>query len=95
LRAEATARAQAQQQDLRDLQNRVVRDVRTSWLNANSAYQRLAVTDQLFQQASQAVELAQSRCHQGLSSIIELSQSQLNHTQAEIQQARARYDDQS
>jgi outer membrane protein len=95
LRAEATARAQAQQADLHDLQNRVVRDVRTSWLNANSAYQRLAVTDQLFNQASRALELADSRYHLGLSSIIELSQAQLNKTEAEIQQASARYDYQS
>jgi len=92
LRAEATARAQAQQQDLHELQNQVVRDVRTSWLNANSAYQRLAVTDQLFNQASRALELADSRYHLGLSSIIELSQAQLNKTGAEIQQASARYD---
>jgi outer membrane protein len=95
LRAEATARAQAQQADLHDLQNRVVRDVRTAWLNANSAYQRLAVTDQLFNQASRALELADSRYHLGLSSIIELSQAQLNKTGAEIQQASARYDYQS
>lgn len=92
LRAEATARAQAQQADLHDLQNRVVRDVHTSWLNANSAYQRLAVIDQLFNQASRALELADSRYHLGLSSIIELSQAQLNKTGAEIQQASARYD---
>jgi outer membrane protein len=95
LRTEATARAQAQQQDLHDLQNRVVRDVRTSWLNANSAYQRLAVTDQLFNQASRALELADSRYHLGLSSIMELSQAQLNKTGAEIQQASSRYDYQS
>jgi outer membrane protein len=95
LHAEATARAQAQQQDLHDLQNRVVRDVRTAWLNANSAFQRLAVTDQLFNQASRALELADSRYHLGLSSIIELSQAQLRKTEAEIQQASARYDYQS
>jgi len=87
LRAEATARAQAQNADLHDLQNRVV--------NANSAYQRLAVTDQLFNQASRALELADSRYRLGLSSIIELSQAQLNKTEAEIQQASARYDYQS
>jgi len=92
LHSEAQDRAQAARQDLRDLQDRVVRDVRTAWLNANSSFQRLAVTDQLLQQATQTVNLAQARYNLGLSSIVELSQSQLNQTQAEIAQASARYD---
>jgi outer membrane protein len=92
LRSEAISRARAQEQQLRDVQNRVVRDVRTAWLNANSGYQRLALTSQLLNQASQALDLAQARYKLGLSSIIELSQAQLNRTQAEIQQASAKYD---
>ncbi len=95
LRGEANAQARAQEQYLRDLQNRIVRDVRTAWLNANSAYQRLSVTQQLLQQAQQALDLAQARYRLGLSSIIELSQAQLNDTQAEIADASARYDYQS
>jgi outer membrane protein len=92
LRSEATAQAQAQEQYLRDLQNRIVRDVQKAWLNANSAYQRLSLTDQLLAEANQALDLAQERYKLGLSSIIELSQAQLNQTQAEIEQASARYD---
>jgi len=92
LHAEATAEANAQQQYLRDLQDAIVRDVRKAWLNANSGYQRLALTDQLLNQANQALNLAQARYKLGLSSIIELSQSQLNETQAEIAQASAKYD---
>lgn len=92
LRSEATAQAQAQQQYLRDIQNRIVRDVQKAWLNANSAYQRLSLTDQLLAEANQALDLAQERYKLGLSSIIELSQAQLNQTQAEIEQASARYD---
>jgi outer membrane protein len=91
-RAEATSIAQAQEQYLRDLQNRIVRDVRTSWLNANSAYQRLAVTEQLLNESTQAFDLAQSRYGLGLSSIVELSQAQLNKTQAEIARVSAQYD---
>ena len=56
------------------------------------AYQRLALTDQLLNQANQALNLAQARYKLGLSSIIELSQSQLNATEAEIAQASAKYD---
>jgi outer membrane protein len=89
---EATSLAKAQQQYLRDLQNRIVRDVRTAWLNANSAFQRLAVTEQLLNEATQAFNLAQSRYGLGLSSIVELSQAQLNETQAEITKVSAQYD---
>jgi outer membrane protein len=91
-RNEANAIAQAQEQYLRDLQNRIARDVRMAWLNANSAFQRLAVTDQLLKEATQAFDLAQARYGLGLSSIVELSQAQLNKTQAEITQVSSQYD---
>ena len=92
LRSEASSRAQAEGQYLRDLQNRIVRDVQTAWLNSNSAFERLSVTQQLLNQANQALDLAQSRYKLGLSSIVELSQAQLNQTQAEIVQASAKYE---
>ena len=44
------------------------------------------------EQAQKALDLAQSRYKLGLSSIVELSQAQLNETQAEIAQASAKYD---
>jgi outer membrane protein len=89
---EADLRSQAARERLVDLRNRISRDVRTSWLNANSAYQRLAVTQQLVQQAQLALDLAQSRYQLGLGSIVELSQAQLQATQAEISNAQAGYD---
>jgi outer membrane protein len=92
LRSEANSRARAQDQSLRDLQDRVARDVQTAWLNASSAFQSLAVTQQLLEQANMALDLAQSRYQLGLSSIVELSQAQLNQTQAQIQEVTARYD---
>ena len=85
-------RTQATQDRLRDLQNRISRDVRTSWLNANTAYQRVSVTQQLLDQASLALDLAQTRYQMGLSSIVELSQAQLQQTQAQISSAQAGYD---
>jgi outer membrane protein len=92
LHTEASSRASAQEQYLRDLQNHVVRDVRTAWLNANTAFQRLALTDQLLKQATEGLDLAQARYKLGLSSIIELSQAQLNLTQAQLGSASAKYD---
>jgi outer membrane protein len=89
---EANSQAKAQQQYLRGLQDRIVRDVRTAWLNAGSAFQRLAVTEQFLNEATQSFDLAQSRYGLGLSSIVELSQAQLNKTQAEIVKVSAQYE---
>lgn len=89
---EASLRAQATQEKLRDLRDRIARDVRTSWLNATTAYDRLAVTQQLLDQANLALSLAQSRYNLGLGSIVELSQAQLQQTQAQISNAQAGYD---
>lgn len=91
-RNEAQSRALAQQQNLRDLQDRIVRDVNKAWLDANSGYQRLSVVQQLVDQATQALNLAQARYQLGLSSIVELTQAQLNLTQAQIEQVNATYD---
>ncbi len=89
---EAHLRTQATQDRLRDLQNRISRDVRTSWLNANTAYQRVSVTQQLLDQSNLALDLAQTRYKLGLSSIVELSQAQLQQTQSQISSAQAGYD---
>jgi outer membrane protein len=88
---EAQLRAQATQQQLRDLQNSISRDVRTGWLNAATAYQRLDVSRQLLQQANLALDLSQTRYKLGLASIVELSQAQLQQTQAQIGNTQANY----
>jgi outer membrane protein len=89
---EAALREQATQERAAELRNRIARDVRTSWLNANTAYQRVDVTQQLLNQASLALDLAQTRYNLGLGSIVELSQAQLQQTQAQISSAQAGYD---
>ena len=89
---EASLRYQATQEKLRDLRDRISRDVRTSWLNAKTAYDRLAVTQQLLDQAKLGLDLAQARYKLGLGSIVELSQAQLQETQAEISNVQAGYD---
>jgi outer membrane protein len=89
---EASLRAQAMQERLRDVRTRIARDVRNSWLNAKTAYDRLAVTQQLLDQANLALNLAESRYKLGLGSIVELSQAQLQQTQAQISNVGAGYD---
>jgi len=89
---ESDLRAQALRAHMMDLRNQISRDVRTSWLAANTAYDRVSVTEQLLAQANLALNLAQTRYKLGLSSIVELSQAQLQQTQAEIGNAQAGYE---
>jgi len=89
---ESDIRAQAEHQRLADLRNRIARDVRTSWLSASTAFDRVHVSEQLLAQANLALDLAQTRYKLGLSSIVELSQAQLQQTQAQISNSQAEYE---
>jgi outer membrane protein len=89
---EAELQAKAAQQNVNDLQNRVMRDVRVAWLNSTTAYDRIALTHELLQQAQLSLDLAQSRFDLGLGSFVDLSQAQLNLTSAAIATASALYD---
>jgi outer membrane protein len=88
---EAQLRAQAAAQQTRQRKDVIVRDVQTAWLDANNAFTRLAVTAQLLNQANESLGLAQTRYKLGLSSIVELSQAQLQQTEAEITNTNAQY----
>jgi outer membrane protein len=89
---QAEMKAKAAAENVNDLQNRVVRDVRVAYLNATTAYDRMALTKQLLEQAQLSLELAQTRYDLGLGSIVELSTAQLNVTSAKIADASALYD---
>ncbi len=91
-REAAYQRALESDQRLRDQQERISRDVRVAWASANDAYQRIDVTAQFLRQASLAMQLAQGRYDLSLASIVELTQAQLNVTQAEIENLNAKYD---
>ena len=88
----AAQRAMESDQRLRDEQQRVSRDVRVAWAGANDAFQRIDVTAQFLRQAALALDLARGRYDLGLASIVELTQAQLNLTQAEIENLNAKYD---
>ena len=88
---EAHYRAQAATERSRDLRDIIVRDVRNSWLQAVTAWQRIGVTDQLLKQANLSLQLAETRYRLGLSSIVELSQAQLQQTNAQIDNTNALY----
>ena len=89
---EAELRAKAAGESLRTLEDQVARDVRIAWLNLNNARDRLRTTQQLSRYAANAYELAEARYKAGTSSIVELSQAQLELTSAQIGETTARYD---
>jgi len=92
-RAEAAyQRALETDQRLRNEQESISRDVRVAWASANDAYQRIDVTAQFLREAALGLQLAQGRYDLGLASIVELTQSQLNVTNAEIENLNAKYD---
>ena len=53
------------------------------------------MTAQFLRQAALALDLARGRYNLGLSSIVELTQAELNLTEAEIENLSAKYDYQS
>ena len=87
----ADLQTEVNRQRLTDLSNTISRDVRISWQDTNSAYERLAVTQQLRQQASLALDLAQTRYNLGLGSIVEFTQAELQKTEADIADTDATY----
>jgi outer membrane protein len=91
-RAEADLRARAATDDVQDLTIQIARDVRLAWLEANTAYRRLDVMARLVSESDQALRLAQVRYDNGLGSIVELNQAQLNQTAAQIAAASAKYE---
>jgi outer membrane protein len=89
---EALYKLEAVRQRQRDVENQISREVRVAWLDSKTAYERVGLTQQMLNQANLAYQLAQSRYELGLSSIVELSQAQLNQTSAEIAGVSARYE---
>jgi outer membrane protein len=89
--SEANYKAKAAAENARDLRNVVVRDVRTAWLSANTAFQRVGVSAELSKEADLSLSLAQSRYKLGLGSIVELSQAQLQQADAAIGYVNAQY----
>jgi len=89
---EAELRARAADEGLRDLEDNVIRDVRIAWLNAQNAFDRLRITAQLVDNAKQSFDLAEARYSNGISSIVEFNQAQLNLLSAQIAYANTQYE---
>jgi outer membrane protein len=87
----ADLQTEVNRQKLTDLRNNIARDVRVTWLDTNRAYERLSVTQELREQASLALDLAQARYNLGLGSIVEFSEAELQKTESDIADTDARY----
>jgi outer membrane protein len=88
---EAELKAEADDELLTSAENNVIRDVRIAWLDFNNAKEQWNTTEELTANANEAYTLAQARYQTGISSIVELSEAQLNLTSAQIAEANARY----
>jgi outer membrane protein len=88
---EAKLRASAAGEQVRNLRDVIARDLRTAVLNAQNAFQRIGVTQEMLNQSNMALDLSEARYKIGLSGIVELTQAQLAQTQAEIAYTNARY----
>jgi outer membrane protein len=91
-RRAAEYQLQAANERVRDLKNRVARDVRTAWESTRTAYEAIGATALLLQQTNLTLHLAQARYNLGLASIVELTQAQLAQTQAEVENLNAKYE---
>jgi outer membrane protein len=88
---EAELRAHAAGEQVRNLRDVIARDLRTAVLDAQNAFERIGVTEEMLKESNMALDLSQARYKIGLSGIVELTQAQLAQTQAEIAYANARY----
>jgi outer membrane protein len=88
---EAKLRANAAGEQVRNLRDVIARDLRTAVLDAQNAFQRIGVTQEMLNESNMALDLSQARYKIGLSGIVELTQAQLAQTQAQIAHTNARY----
>ena len=89
---EAELQASSAEASLQESENNLIREVRLAWLEARHAHERIALTASLLDNAKAALDLAQVRFEQGLSSIIELNQAELALVSAEIAYTNVKYD---
>ena len=69
---EAKLRANAAGEQVRNLRDVIARDVRTAVLNAQTAFQRIGVTQEMLNESNLALDLSEARYKIGLSGIVEI-----------------------
>jgi hydrophobic/amphiphilic exporter-1 (mainly G- bacteria), HAE1 family len=90
--SEATLTANAVSKEVEALEDEIARDVNLAWLNVTITRKKIEVTASLLASATKAMDLAKARYQSGVASFVELSQAELGMTQAEIENATAKYE---
>ncbi|CAN5377203.1 TolC family protein [soil metagenome] len=88
---EAQLKARAFEEYLEDQETLALRDVRTAWISVQTSFKGIAVSREFLDASSTAFDLAQSLYTAGTSSIVEVSQADLQRLQAEIAYIDAKY----
>lgn len=89
---EAVARAESSGQDVRDLELRLSREVRTAFAEAANVKARIGLAERQLGQTRRLLSMAQLRYKNGLGSIVEVNQAELTQLSAELAATAARYD---
>lgn len=82
-------RMKSVKQDLKNKNNQVIRDVRIAWNNVQNAYKNIGVTEEMVKTSMKALELMEANYQLQKVSVVDLTQAELNQTQAKIAHANA------
>ena len=89
--AEAAAQQRAVQDGINDLQQRVILEVQTTFLNLQAALQRIRRAEKALAASRAQLELAEKRYETGLTNIVELEDAQRYYTYDDAAYASALY----
>ena len=90
-RQEADSRAEAVAQEVRALELRVAREVRTAYAEAANAKRQIGLSEKQEAQARRLYSMTQLRYQNGLGTIVEVNQAEFAQLSAELAATAARY----
>ncbi len=90
--AEVTAQLRIARTQLVDREQQIYQDLRNALNQADSARQRLELTDLLVRQAQESLDLVDERYRLGAASAVDLTDAQVALTGARSEQVKAKYD---
>ncbi len=88
---ETKARQRAVQDAIEDLQQRIILQVQTAFLDRRAALQRIARAEKALAASRAQLELAEKRYEAGLANIVELEDAQRHYTYDDAAYANALY----
>lgn len=90
-RQEAVARAESVSHEVRDLELRVAREVRSAYADAANARRQIGLSEKQLAQARRLMSMTQLRYQNGLGTIVEVNQAEFAQLSAELAATTARY----